>query len=129
MTSYATISEADAILQAEPWVSLDSDNKQYALDIGTLWIDEKYYCTVDFVIPETLQRANILLADMQVRGSLFVAKEGEIISKSVSAKSVSTSKTYSDGTQLGVNPFAEIELLLNTVCMKVNSGIISTKRV
>jgi len=120
--SYATIAQADLELTTEPWISLTDEQKQAALDIGTLWIDDKYSCAVTDPVEPALVQANILLADKYVNGVMFVAPEGVITSKKVKADSVESEKSYQNGTQQGVNPYAEIELLLGSVCA-INSSL------
>lgn len=127
--SYATIAQADTVLTSTEWYSLTDAEKQYALDIGTLWIDEKYSCTATDPVQDSLVTANILLADMKAKGTIYNQKEGSIKSKSSKADVVETSKEYTSGTQQGDNPFAEIELLLGSVCSVLTSMTLSARRV
>lgn len=121
--SYATIADADLVLTNTTWTALSSDDKQVALDAGTLWIDAKYTCAVTDPVEGNLVRANILLADKYVSGNMFVPVEGNISVKEVKAGTVSSKKEYDIGTQVGVNPYAEIELLLGSVCVITTNGL------
>ena len=114
--SYATIAQADAVLTDPSWTNLTDSEKQYALDIGTLWIDENYICTATDPVQDNLVQANILLADKYANNLLFVPNEGIVSKKTSKADVVEVSKEYETGSTSSKDEFAEIKLLLNSVC-------------
>ena len=130
--SYTDIAYADTINTSTEWVGSSDPEKQVAIDTGEIWINSKYTCAVTDPVNDNLQKANALLADMYIQGTMFSVVEGNIISTKVKADTVESEKTYSEGTQQGSNPFAEIDLLLGSVCTiggYTSGGILATRRV
>lgn len=124
--SYATLEEANALLTSTEWVGADDATKQQALDTGTLYIDNDYTCTVADPVDSSLILANVLLADMYVQGILFAPKSGNLKATTVKAGPVTVSETFSNSDQT-IDPFAEIKLLLGSVCSA--NVVLSTIRV
>lgn len=130
VVAYVTIEEADAILGiASPWIGLTTDQKQAAINQGALYIDANYACIIDLDnIPDTTKEANALLANEHATESLWARQDdakGPLSSESVSAGSVSSSKTYAvnqGGTWK--DPFPGITALLeyNGVCSLDKGG-------
>jgi len=118
--AYTDIAYCDTVNTSTAWVAADDPTKQLAIDMGELWIDKTYTCVISDPVQDNLQRANALLADKHVNGDLYEVQEGEIKSKSVTADTVSSSKEYLQGSGT-VDPFAEVNLLLGSVC-SINSG-------
>lgn len=119
--AYVTIAEADTFLSSSEWTSLTTTEKQYAIDLGEMWIDKNFTCTVEDPVQEVLQRANSYLAELQAKGTLFTPKGGDVESVSVKAGPVTVSEKYENSEQ-AVDQFDEIKLLINsTTCSTIST--------
>lgn len=116
MTTYTDIPYADSVLDSPCWVSSTDEEKQTALDMGALWIEDKYICQ----LTEQVQYANALLADMYVNSILFLPQSAEVASTKVKAGSVETETDFFE-SGLSNSQFSEVNLLLNGSC-SVNSS-------
>ncbi len=103
LPSYATIGETNALLgDTNPWANATDTEKQQALDIGRMYLDNKYTCVtfVESEPPEAVKDANGYLANCHLEGKLFSTAETStgsfITEQSVSAGSVSSTTKYSD---------------------------------
>lgn len=132
---YADITYANGVnVDIAAWEDLETNQKQYALDISRMYIDDKYVCVdweedyPDGIYPDELLTANSKFALEYVNGNLFTATNddnaGSLISKTVKAGSVSSSKEYSDigVSQKGKDRFPEISMLLSPYCSRGRSG-------
>ena len=125
--AYITVTDADAINTASAWTSLSVDEKEYALEMGTLFIDNEYSCPNTTPAETNLQRANALLAEKYAMSELFNQRGGSVLETTVKAGSVMVSEVYEDSEQ-SVDSFAEIILLMSgTSC--VVSQTVEFKRV
>ena len=135
-TPYITVAEADVLLEGvEPWASADDEAKQSALEMGRLYLDDKYVC-VEFDEtnpPQNVKDANGYLGNCDLEGGLFPSaaeSTGSFIKKKrVKAGSVETETEYSD-TRGGKSiqtadpcPIATALLRIDDTCRLATKGI------
>jgi hypothetical protein len=120
---YVTIPEADAINTSPEWIAASSDQKDHALQMGRIYIDANYSCTIDESDPgDAVKYANAVFGDYSLRGILFPAagsrgSDKVTIEEKVKAGSVESSEKYatkSDGSIKEVDPFIDISAVLKT---------------
>lgn len=125
--AYTDIAYCDSVLTSVAWLAADDIQKQLAIDTGEIWIDSGYVCSTS-TVEDSVQRANALLADMYINGTLFTPQDATLESKSVKAGSVETEKSYFQ--QDISNPqFSEVKLLLGSACTINTSAGFSVMRV
>lgn len=113
--AYTDIAYCDTVNLGVEWVEATDTEKQRAIDTGELWINAEYACSNTDPVDDNIQRANALLADKFIKGEFFTPETATISEKTVKAGSVETSKTFQGG-QRSEDSFAEIKLLLGSVC-------------
>ena len=134
-TPYISVAEADVLLEnVEPWSSATDEEKQEALEMGRLYLDDKYVC-IDFDEsnpPTNVKDANGYLGNCHLEGSLFPSaaeSTGSFIKlKRVKAGSVETETEYSDirGSKSVQTadpcPIATALLRINDTCRLTTTG-------
>lgn len=85
-----------------------------AVQLANAWLSAKNlpeYDTID-AVPDDIKRAGAEIAKEVAKGNLFAgSKEGVVASKAIKAGSVSTSKTYVEGTS-AITAGEQIALML-----------------
>jgi len=100
ITAYLTAAESDVYLAAyADWLALDEAVKNNHLSWGRVYIDSIYLCPYDETdATDDLKHANSLAGYMNFNDTLY-ANVSEVESTTVTAGSVSSSKTYRSGAE------------------------------
>lgn len=130
LVGYCDLAFANSINKSDEWSDASSSEKQMAITYGRLFIDQTYTCSdtedwdvTDYTtIPDEVQRANAILAEYHILGTLLPLTEqvsGPITQKKVKAGSVESETTYmgayaSKGKTIDQKP--EITMLLSPYC-------------
>src|SRR5690606_19003196 len=91
MIEYITVTEVDTLLGSE-WA--EAEQKERAVMIANVWMTNQSLPDLD-PVPDEWSVAGSEVAKDAAAGKLFGAKETGVVSKSVSAGDVSSSKTFS----------------------------------
>ncbi len=133
VTPYCEMSFANSVnIASTAWDDADTSDKNMALIYGRLFIDKNYTCVVgddeddwdtsDYTtIPDEVQRANAILAEMHISGTLF---DTQAISGPITGKKVKAGSAESETTYMGsfathsktVDQKPEITMLLSPYC-------------
>lgn len=95
MTDYITIAQVDELLGAD-WAA--EDKKARAVLMANTWLSAKPLPAFDEV-PAAVVQAGAEVAREAAAGALYGASETGVLSKSVSADGVSSSKTYASNAR------------------------------
>lgn len=95
MTEYITIEQVDALLGSD-WAA--EDKKARAVLMANTWLAERLTATFSEV-PDAVVQAGAEIAQLAASGGLYGAQEREIVSTSVTAGPVQSSKTFKDGSK------------------------------
>ena len=94
--SLLTIESVTASLQDANWAS--NGNANLSVMLANAWLDSKKLPVFEIAPPDVLM-AGALIAQSIAKGEMYKGRtEGVVISKSVKAGDVSSSKTYASGT-------------------------------
>ncbi|KDN98916.1 MULTISPECIES: hypothetical protein [Pseudomonas] len=91
MTAYVSIEQVDALLGAD-WAP--DEKKPRAVLMANTWLTNLGLPAFD-PVPDDVVQAGAEIAREAAAGNIFAAKETGVLSKSVDADGVSSSKTYS----------------------------------
>lgn len=92
---YVTNQTIATSLDDVDWAALGNANQ--AVLLANAWLNEKRLIAFD-VVPNAILAAGAYIAQEVINGNLYQGrKEGLVVSKSVKAGSVSSSKTYASG--------------------------------
>ena len=130
LEGYCNITFANSVNESDAWSDASSSEKTMALTYGRLFIDKNYTCsntdtwdTDDYTtIPDEVQRANAILAEMHLLGTLLSTEplpSGPITQKKVKAGSVESEVTYMGAYSAGgknIDQKPEITMLLSPYC-------------
>ena len=93
--SLLTIESVTASLQDANWAS--SGNANLSVMLANAWLDSKKLPVFEIAPPDVLM-AGALIAQSIAKGEMYQGRtEGVVVSKSVKAGDVSSSKTYASG--------------------------------
>ncbi|ATR82783.1 hypothetical protein CS390_09545 [Pseudomonas sp. HLS-6] len=95
MTTYITVEQVDALLGAG-WAP--TDQKARAVLMANTWLTNLSLPEFD-PIPEDVVQAGAEIAKEAAAGKIYGSKETGVLSKSVNADGVSSSKTYSESSR------------------------------
>ncbi|MHA3884574.1 hypothetical protein [Stutzerimonas degradans] len=95
MTEYITIAQVDELLGAD-WAA--EDKKARAVLMANVWLAERLTATFSEV-PDAVVQAGAEIAQLAASGGLYGAQEREVVSTSVTAGPVQSSKTFKDGSK------------------------------
>lgn len=94
--SLLTIESVTASLQDANWAS--NGNANLSVMLANAWLDSQKLPVFEFAPPNVLM-AGALVAQSIAKGEMYKGRtEGVVVSKSVKAGDVSSSKTYASGT-------------------------------
>ena len=94
--SYLSIETVTASLQDANWAA--SGDGHLSVMLANAWLSEKRLPTFEVAPPDVLM-AGALIAQSIAKGEMYKGRtEGVVVSKSVKAGDVSSSKTYASGT-------------------------------
>lgn len=94
--NYVTSETIAASLDDIDWSA--TGNEQQAVLMANAWLNEQRLPTYDDVVPSEILAAGAYIAKEVIAGTMYQGRiEGAVVSKSVKAGSVSSSKTYADG--------------------------------
>jgi hypothetical protein len=95
MTEYITIAQVDGLL-GSGWTT--EDKKARAVLMANAWLTERL--TVGFSdVPDAVVQAGAEIAQLAASGGLYGAQEREVVSTSVTAGPVQSSKTFREGSK------------------------------
>lgn len=95
MTEYITIAQVDGLLGSD-WTT--EDKKARAVLMANVWLTERLHTAFD-TVPAEIVQAGAEIAREAASGALYSATETGVLSKSVEAGGVSSSKTYAANTK------------------------------
>lgn len=95
MTDFITIAQVDSLLGVE-WTT--EDKKPRAVLMANTWLTERVR-EVFNPTPDAIIQAGAEIAREAASGSLYGAQAREVVGTSVKAGSVSTSKTFAEGSK------------------------------
>jgi hypothetical protein len=95
MTTYISIEQVDALL-GQAWAP--NEKKARAVLMANTWLTNLRLPDFDLV-PDDVIQAGAEVAQEAAAGKLYSAKETGVLSKSVNADGVSSSKTYSESSR------------------------------
>ena len=95
MTNFITIAQVDSLLGVD-WTT--EDKKPRAVLMANTWLTERVSCVCG-PTPDAIIQAGAEIAKEAAAGSLYGAQTREVTETSVKAGSVSTSKTFSEGSK------------------------------
>jgi len=95
MTEYITIAQVDALLGSD-WTT--EDKKARAVLMANTWLAERLTATFSEV-PDAVVQAGAEIAQLAASGGLYGAQEREVVSTSVTAGQVQSSKTFREGSK------------------------------
>lgn len=136
LLGYCELTFANANNNSDAWLRASSTEKNFAITMGRIYIDEVYTCldsddwdTTDYTtIPDEVQLANSMLAEEYISGTLIdtdVKTSGPVTKKKVKAGPVESETTYKgyysrSGSSVDEHPY--ITMLLSPYCTYGNSG-------
>ena len=95
MTEYITIAQVDGLL-GSGWTT--EDKKARAVLMANAWLTERL--TVGFSdVPDAVVQAGAEISQLAASGGLYGAQEREVVSTSVTAGPVQSSKTFREGSK------------------------------
>lgn len=95
MTEYITIAQVDGLLGSD-WTT--EDKKARAVLMANAWLTERL--AVGFSdVPDAVVQAGAEIAQLAASGGLYGAQEREVVSTSVTAGPVQSSKTFREGSK------------------------------
>ena len=95
MTDFITIAQVDALLGSD-WTT--EDKKARAVLMANTWLAERLTATFSEV-PDAVVQAGAEIAQLAASGGLYGAQEREVVSTSVTAGPVQSSKTFREGSK------------------------------
>jgi len=95
MTEYITIAQVDDLLGSD-WTT--EDKKARAVLMANTWLAERLTATFSEV-PDAVVQAGAEIAQLAASGGLYGAQEREVVSTSVTAGPVQSSKTFREGSK------------------------------
>ncbi|MDH1234482.1 hypothetical protein [Stutzerimonas stutzeri] len=95
MTEYITIAQVDGLLGSD-WTT--EDKKARAVLMANTWLAERLAATFSEV-PDAVVQAGAEIAQLAASGGLYGAQEREVVSTSVTAGPVQSSKTFKEGSK------------------------------
>jgi len=95
MTEYITIAQVDGLLGSD-WTA--EDKKARAVLMANTWLAERLTATFSEV-PDAVVQAGAEIAQLAAFGGLYGAQEREVVSTSVTAGPVQSSKTFKEGSK------------------------------
>lgn len=95
MTEYITIAQVDGLLGSD-WTT--EDKKARAVLMSNVWLAERLTATFSDV-PDVVVQAGAEIAQLAASGGLYGAQEREVVSTSVTAGPVQSSKTFKEGSK------------------------------
>lgn len=95
MTEYITIAQVDGLLGSD-WAA--EDKKARAVLMANTWLAERLTATFSEV-PDAVVQAGAEIAQLAASGGLYGAQEREVVSTSVTAGPVQSSKTFKEGSK------------------------------
>ncbi len=95
MTEYITIAQVDGLLGSD-WAA--EDKKARAVLMANTWLAERLTATFSDV-PDAVVQAGAEIAQLAASGGLYGAQEREVVSTSVTAGPVQSSKTFREGSK------------------------------
>lgn len=95
MTDYITIAQVDGLLGSD-WTT--EDKKARAVLMANVWLAERLTATFSEV-PDAVVQAGAEIAQLAASGGLYGAQEREVVSTSVTAGPVQSSKTFKEGSK------------------------------
>jgi len=94
--NYVTSETIAASLNDVDWSA--TGNEQQAVLMANAWLNEQRLPTYTDDVPNEILAAGAYIAKEVIAGTMYQGRtEGAVVSKSVKAGSVSSSKTYADG--------------------------------
>lgn len=124
MKEYVTVEEVDALL-GPSWT--DVGNKDEAVLIANVWMTNQQLPDVD-PMPDEWKRAAAYLARDAAKGLIYGQKEYGLMSKSVQAEGVSSSKTFASNHKV-VSAGETLALALLKPWLDAMTGVMFLKRV
>ena len=108
--SLLSIESVTASLQDANWAS--NGNANLSVMLANAWLSSKSLPNFE-IVPADILMAGALIAQSIAKGEMYQGRtEGVVVSKSVKAGDVSSSKTYASGTDGEPKPQAEQQALL-----------------
>ncbi|WP_045158749.1 hypothetical protein [Stutzerimonas stutzeri] len=95
MTEYITIAQVDGLLGSD-WTT--EDKKARAVLMANTWLAERLTATFSEV-PDAVVQAGAEIAQLAASGGLYGAQDREVVSASVTAGPVQSSKTFKEGSK------------------------------
>lgn len=95
MTDFITIAQVDGLLGSD-WTT--EDKKARAVLMANTWLAERLTATFSEV-PDAVVQAGAEIAQLAASGGLYGAQEREVVSTSVTAGPVQSSKTFREGSK------------------------------
>lgn len=95
MTDFITIAQVDGLLGSD-WTT--EDKKARAVLMANTWLAERLTATFSEV-PDAVVQAGAEIAQLAASGGLYGAQEREVVSTSVTAGPVQSSKTFKEGSK------------------------------
>lgn len=95
MTEYITIAQVDGLLGSD-WTT--EDKKARAVLMANTWLSAKPLPAFEDV-PAAVVQAGAEIAQLAASGGLYGAQEREVVSTSVTAGPVQSSKTFKEGSK------------------------------
>ncbi|WP_386415470.1 hypothetical protein [Stutzerimonas stutzeri] len=95
MTEYITIAQVDGLLGSD-WAT--EDKKARAVLMANTWLAERLTATFSEA-PDAVVQAGAEIAQLAASGGLYGAQEREVVSTSVTAGPVQSSKTFREGSK------------------------------
>lgn len=96
---FVTIEDIDAILGVD-WAT--QDKKAMAVNQANVWLSAKKFCSGVDPIDESIKQAGAYLAQLSANGKLYVTQtDGVVTEKTVKADTVSVSKKFATGQEVG----------------------------
>jgi hypothetical protein len=95
MTDFITIAQVDGLLGSD-WTT--EDKKARAVLMANVWLTERLTATFS-TTPDAVVQAGAEIAQLAASGGLYGAQEREVVSTSVTAGPVQSSKTFKDGSK------------------------------
>ena len=130
--AYVTSPESDVYLAGKAdWLALDDAVKDAHLSWGRVWIDSEYLCAYTEVdATDNIKYANSLAGYADFKGTLY-ADTATLESTSVTAGSVTSSKTFANGYKQSDPTLDQAGALLNYDCdaIKTSTGSVPLSRV
>jgi hypothetical protein len=120
--AYTDIATADTYATSNEWSNATDTEKDQALLMASLWIDQNFTCEFDDPVQDEIQAATALLAEQYILGELFTPMTDAIKRQSIKAGSITTTKEFVSGN----NPaelFPEAYLYLQGASCTVNSSV------